>query len=121
MTSLLLAASFLPVSHFGVSSTRIRDRLVERLGEHGYRGMSSLLPIAAFWWLIAAYRAAPTEVVWLSPPLVRAGVLVVVLIAFVILVVGLATPNPTTVGAEKLLERPDVVRGILRVTRNPFL
>jgi uncharacterized membrane protein len=33
----------------------------------------------------------------------------------------LTTPNPTIVGAEHLFDRPDCVRGVLRVTRNPFL
>lgn len=121
MTWLLLAALFLPLSHFGISSTRLRDALVARLGDQGYLGLYSLVTLGAFWWLVAAYRSAPTEILWFTPPAVRAAVFVVVLVAFVILVVGVATPNPTTVGAEKLLERPDVVRGILRITRNPFL
>jgi uncharacterized membrane protein len=38
-----------------------------------------------------------------------------------LIVAGLTTPNPTIVGADKLFARPDIVRGILRVTRNPFL
>jgi uncharacterized membrane protein len=38
-----------------------------------------------------------------------------------LIVAGLTTPNPTIVRAEKLFDRPDIVRGILRVTRNPFL
>lgn len=121
MTSLLLAALFLPVSHFGISSTRLRDLLVAKLGEQGYLGLYSLVTAGAFWWLVAAYRAAPTEPLWVSPPAVRAVVFLMVLVAFLILVVGVATPNPTAVGAEKLFERPDVVRGILRITRNPFL
>jgi len=32
-----------------------------------------------------------------------------------------SVPNPTAVGAEKVLERTDAARGALRITRHPFL
>jgi uncharacterized membrane protein len=38
-----------------------------------------------------------------------------------LIVPGLTTPNPTSVRMESRLERPDVVRGMVRVTRHPFL
>jgi len=44
-----------------------------------------------------------------------------VLLAILLLVAGLSTPNPTIVGRAALFDRADIVRGILRVTRNPFL
>jgi uncharacterized membrane protein len=121
VTSLFLAAVFLPVSHFGISSTRLRDLLVARLGERGYLAAYSLLTAAAFAWLVSAWRGAPFVVLWHAPPALRGVVFAVVLAAFLLLVPGLSTPNPTTVGQAGLLERPDVVRGILRITRNPFL
>ena len=121
VTCLLLAALFLPISHFGISSTRLRDVLVSRIGEQGYLGLYSLVTVAAFWWLIAAYRGAPGHPLWHAPPAVRSVAFVVVLLAFLITVIGVATPNPTTVGAEKLFERAGVVSGILLITRNPFL
>lgn len=36
-------------------------------------------------------------------------------------VVGLTSANPTSVKQEGALARPDVVKGMLRVTRHPFL
>ena len=33
---------------------------------------------------------------------------------------GLTTPNPVIVRSEALFDRQDIVRGILRVSRNPF-
>jgi uncharacterized membrane protein len=121
MLYLVAAAVFLPVSHYGLSSTRLRDVLARRLGERGYLGLYSLVAIAAFVWLVSAYRAAPFEMLWPTPEPLKLAVLPVVLVAFLLVVVGVTTPNPTTVGAETLLGNPDVVRGILRVTRNPFL
>jgi uncharacterized membrane protein len=38
-----------------------------------------------------------------------------------LLVPGLTTPNPTSVRQEGTLDRPDVIRGMLRITRHPFL
>jgi uncharacterized membrane protein len=53
MTMLFLAALFLPLSHFGISSTPLRPILVERLGERPYQGFYSLVSFAALAWLIA--------------------------------------------------------------------
>src|SRR5262249_9012335 len=33
---------------------------------------------------------------------------------------GLTTPNPVIVRSEALFDRPEIVRGVLRITRNPF-
>lgn len=44
-----------------------------------------------------------------------------VLIAFAFIAIGVATPNPTSVGKGSQLTREVQVRGILRVTRHPFL
>ncbi|MBI2963161.1 MAG: hypothetical protein HYY35_05350 [Deltaproteobacteria bacterium] len=121
MTALVLAALFLPLTHFGISSSRLRDALVRRLGEQPYRGLYSLITLGALVWLVRSYRAAPTELLWVAPAAVRGVAVAMVFVAFLLMVLGATTPNPTTIGAERLLERPDVVRGILRVTRNPFL
>jgi uncharacterized membrane protein len=37
------------------------------------------------------------------------------------LVGAFSVPNPTAVGAEKVLQRTDAARGVLRITRHPFL
>ena len=39
----------------------------------------------------------------------------------VLAVPGLLTPNPTSVRQEAALSRPDAVKGVLRITRHPFL
>jgi uncharacterized membrane protein len=121
MTMLFLAALFLPLSHFGISSTALRSVLVERLGERLYQAFYSLVSFAAFAWLIVAYRHAESFTIWIAPDLARLAALPVVLLAFLLVVVGLTTPNPTTVGAEALFDRPNIARGIVRITRNPFL
>jgi uncharacterized membrane protein len=121
VTVLLVAAIFLPLSHFGISSSPLRATLVGRIGERPYQGLYSLVSFAAFALLIVAYRHAEAHLLWVSPALVKLAALPLVLLAFLLVVVGLTTPNPTTLGAEALLDRPNVARGILRITRNPFL
>lgn len=121
MIALAAAAVFLLASHFAIASSRLRDVLVRRLGERGYLASYSLVAVAAFAGLVAAYRRAPLDVLWAAPDGLKLALAPVILLAFVLTVAGLTTPNPTIVGAERLFDRPDCVRGILRVTRNPFL
>jgi uncharacterized membrane protein len=121
MIPLALAALFLPLSHFLISSTPLRALLVRRMGEKRYSGAYSVLTVAAFTWLILAYRRAPAHPLWSAPLWLTLISELTVLLAILLLVAGLSTPNPTIVGRAALFERADIVRGILRVTRNPFL
>jgi uncharacterized membrane protein len=118
---LALAALFLPLSHFGISSTPLRGLLIARVGERGYLGLYSLISTIAFACLIIAYRHADVRPFWLPSPWLQLMALPLVLLAFLLAVIGLTTPNPTAVGADALFDDPDSIRGILRITRNPFL
>ena len=121
MAELALAALFLPVSHFGISSTPLRAWLVRRVGERAYVGLYSLVTIGAFYWLVRSYRLAETELLWIAPSPLRWLAIAVTFVGVVLAVVGVVTPNPTAVGADTLFDQPDVVRGVVRITRNPFL
>lgn len=121
MNNLVLASLFLPLSHFGLSSSRLRELLVHKLGERRYLTLYKLITLAAFGWLLIAYRRAPTHRIWIAPVGVKLAMLPVMLVAFFLVVAGITTPNPIVVGAESLFDQPEIVRGILRVTRNSFL
>jgi len=41
-------------------------------------------------------------------------------VSSVLSVAGLTTPNPVIVRSGALFDHPDIVRGVLRVSRNPF-
>ena len=120
MTNIALASLFLPLSHFLISSTALRTTLVRRLGERYFSVAYSVLAFAAFAWLITAYQHAPTLSLWVAPVWVKVALLPTILAASVSMVAGLTTPNPVIVGSDSLFERPDIVRGVLRITRNPF-
>jgi hypothetical protein len=50
MSNFVLAALFLPLSHFGLSSSRLREFLVGKLGERRYLTLYKLVTVAAFGW-----------------------------------------------------------------------
>jgi uncharacterized membrane protein len=125
MINLVAAAVVFVLMHLLIAGTRLRDALVGVIGERPYMGLFSLASIVVLAWLIFAFGAARNDpaavVVWSSPPALRWVQLVLQFLAFMLVVPGLATPSPTSVAQQNLLERPDVVKGMLRITRHPFL
>ena len=122
MISLIAASVYFLLIHFGVSGTRLRDALIVRLGAAPYRGAFAVASLVGLAWMVYAYRHAPTVPLWGLLLGFRAAAYVLVFIAFLFVVIGLATPSPTRVGMESTLAQgPDVARGIVRITRHPFL
>lgn len=121
MVSLLGAAVFFLGIHLFVAGTGLRDRLVAAIGERPYQGAFSLASIAGLVWLAWAYGEAPYIETWGQLYFLRHLASLVMLIAFLFAVMGLTTPNPTAVGGESLLDSEEPAKGIVRVTRHPFL
>jgi uncharacterized membrane protein len=118
---LLAAALVWFLLHAAIAGTAVRFALVARFGEKAYRGGFSLASIAALWWLVVEYRQAPFIPLWVTPrPLYFLPILIVP-IALVFLVGAFTVPSPTSVGGEKVLAKEDPARGLLRITRHPFL
>lgn len=124
MIQLWLAAVAFVGLHIGVSGTRLRDALIRRLGEGAYMGLFSLASVATLVWLVLAFTGArlkPGDLeLWGAEPL-RHLSLALVFVAYLLFVPGLLTPNPTSVKQEGLLDRPEPARGVVRITRHPFL
>ena len=125
MVNLLAAALFFVLLHLLVSGTRVRDALTGRIGQGPYMGLFSLASIGGLAWLGFAFahsRAEPwNSAYWNLTPVTRHIQLGLQLLAMLLIVPGLTTPNPTSVRQEGALDRPDVVKGMLRITRHPFL
>ncbi len=119
MLSLILAVLFFGGIHLGLAGTRLRDRATAALGERGYRAAFSIASAGGLVWLIIAYNRAPYVATWGNPEWWKPIAVVLMLPAFLLVVIGLTTPNPTSVAQESRLARPP--DGILRVTRHPFL
>jgi len=107
--------------HAFVAGSELRWWLVQRLGQRGFSALFSLLSLGTLLFLIDAYRKAPFYPLWFSPRIIHWLPLAVMPFALVLLVGAFSVPNPTAVGAEKVLERTDAARGVLRITRHPFL
>ena len=119
MTSLALAALAFALIHLGVSGTRLRDRLVSAIGLRAYMVVFSVASVATIVWLVNAYKAAPYIPTWGQLEWWKPAAIALMLPAFLLVVIGLTTPNPTSVAQEGLAAEPP--RGIVRITRHPFL
>jgi uncharacterized membrane protein len=119
MLSLLLAALFFAGIHLGIAGTTLRDRAGAMLGAGGYQGVFSLFSVLGLVWLIAAYGRAPYIASWGLLEWWKPLAILLMLPAVLLVVIGLATPNPTSLGQEGRLAQP--AQGIVRVTRHPFL
>jgi len=112
--ALFLAAHSLP------SLPGLRARLVARLGERRYLLAHSLVALGSLIWLVAETLAAPRLDLWGHPLWARwVPVLVMPLVCF-LLVAGLSTPNPFSLGIGGKGYRPDRP-GIVGLTRHPIL
>ncbi len=119
MISLILSALAFIGIHIGVSGSTLRDRAVAAIGLRGYMVAFSLASVAAIAWLVASYNTAPYVESWGQLEWWKPFQIVLMLPAFLLVVIGLATPNPTSVAQEGLVSQAP--RGIVRVTRHPFL
>jgi uncharacterized membrane protein len=120
MLSLILGTLFFVGIHVFISGTQLRDTLVARLGENGYRILFSLLSLGGIVWMCTAYNNAPYEPLWGRIEGLIPVTIVLVFLGFLIGVPGLLMRSPTAVGGEAQTG-PLKAEGILRVTRHPFL
>lgn len=120
MPDLIAACAYFLLIHFAVSGTRLRDTLIGKLGERPYRGLFSIASFIGIGWMIYAFSHAPLVPTWGLVLGFRPAAYVLVFIAFLFVVIGILTPNPTQVGMESRLD-PEKVRGMVRITRHPFL
>jgi uncharacterized membrane protein len=118
MLSLVIAALLFAGIHLGIAGTTLRDRIMAAIGR-AYFGLFALASIACLLWLIAAYNGADYIPTWGNPEWWKPVAIVLMLLAFLLVVIGLTTPNPTSIAQEGFVDRPP--QGIVRVTRHPFL
>lgn len=118
----LFAATVLFVGgHFVLSSLPVRMALVGKLGETRFLVAYSALMLVVFIWMVLAFIDTPAAAVWAPPPSFAWLPAIGMPVALFLIVSGLTTPNPTLAGTR--LDDPgrDLTRGIMRVTRHPFL
>jgi uncharacterized membrane protein len=117
--SLVLAALFFAGIHLGIAGTPIRDRAIGILGKNGYMASFAVASVIGLGWLVAAYNRAPYLVTWGMLEWWKPIAIILMLPAALLVVIGLTTPNPTSVAQEGRVGQPP--QGIVRITRHPFL
>ncbi len=129
MNSFAWALTGFVLIHVGLSATGLRTALVGRIGEGPYRAVFSLLSLALIVALVSGFgamRADPfdplNEVMWLPPTWLRGPAQLLAFVGIWLAITGVMTPGPTLAGYEKrALAQAEPARGVLRITRHPFL
>ena len=125
MWIMVMGGALFLATHLGISSTSLRSKLTDRLGQRGYLGLYSLLAIATLGYLIWLYNFVPRfDYFWALDPKLYWAPKILMPIAFVFLLGGFMVRNHTAVGLENTLKDPEqkdrLVRGLTRITRHPF-
>lgn len=121
MLSLSLAVIFFIGIHLFISGTNLRQVLIKRTGEKSYLLLFSIFSFIGLIWMITAYRGTPYIELWGQITSGRWLSSLLIFIAFLFIVIGMLSRNPTAIGGESLLSKPDAAKGIFRITRHPFL
>ena len=116
IAALALAVGLFVAAHLVLSHPPLRRRIVRVLGEQGFRAAYSVLSLALLTWVAFAYRDAPIVDLWIPPiGLVHLSLLIMPL-ACILVVAGLATPNPASLYGERAEVAARGPVGILKVT-----
>jgi uncharacterized membrane protein len=109
------------VTHIGLSSRRIRARLVDTIGANGHQGLYALVALGIFVplvWVYFANKHAGTSL-WEIPrsPVFLWAIYAGMAVAFVMLTAAVVRPSPAS-----LAPGGDTTpRGIYRITRHPLV
>lgn len=125
---LALASVYLLGTHFTLPRAAIRGRIVAKIGEGPYMGLFTLNTVVAYTWLVVAFNGAPGgPVFWSWGETGRQITFFAMPLCLLMLVGAFSVRDPMT--AKPPADAPDgaavdvegMTRGILRLTRNPFL
>src|SRR5215469_8906453 len=97
----------------------MRNRVIGILGKNGYMAAFAVASVIGLGWLVLAYNRAPYLVTWGMLEWWKPIAIILMPPAALLVVIGLTTPNPTSVAQEGRLGQPP--QGIVRITRHPFL
>jgi uncharacterized membrane protein len=128
MDSFTAALAAFVLLHIGVSATGLRGRIVSRIGEGAYRTVFSVASLGLLAWLIQSYGAMRrdlfdplNDVLWAPGNVARWIGEGIAFVGVAFAIAGVLSPGPTYAGFESTLKREAPAKGLLRVTRHPFL
>lgn len=117
---LAAALAVFMLSHLIPGLPPLRRAAMRVLGRPGYFFGYGILSLAILAWVVAAYAAAPYVEVWPPSPVRALVPLLAMPFATVLVVAGMTTPNPFSLGPGGRGYDP-ARPGILRLTRHPVL
>jgi uncharacterized membrane protein len=125
MLMLMLAGLAFLAIHLLISGTRFRDRITGVVGEGPYLGLFALASLATIVWFVISYNAAAASpenrMLYDFGRGVRDLGIPLIAIAFLLGVQGLLISNPTSVRYGAAEPKEATIKGVLRITRHPFL
>ena len=120
---LILVGSVFLLTHLGVSSTKVRDHIVDMIGEKVYLLIYSLVALVFLVYFIWIYLETPRyDYLWMPNPDLYWLAKLNMPLACVLLVGAFMVRNPSNVG-EVLSDGDDVsklVTGVVCITRHPI-
>jgi uncharacterized membrane protein len=116
----LLLAAFV-VSHIALATPPIRDGLVARLGENGFRIGYSVLSLALLIGAVRAYKPLPEAPLWEAGTGAFHASSLVMLLASILFVGSLTPRNKALAGVPASVSGSDGPVGVLRWTRHPMM
>jgi len=114
---LILLSVLFVVTHIGMSSDPYRKRMVDKLGEWGFKIVYSLVSFATLGGAIVIYAGHKNlgPVLWKTSVWAYPLVYLIMLIGFLLFFLSLVTPSPTG-----MMPAKNEARGVLRITRHPM-
>ncbi len=112
----ILSAAFV-LTHIGLSARSVRDKLVGKLGEWGFRGFYSVIAILTLVGAILVF-GGNTDMgprLWEVPMYLKVIPALLMLLAFPLVIFGVLQPGPTGI-----MPGSSDVRGIKRISRHPM-
>lgn len=124
MDKLVIACLAFSLIHLFVAGSSVRHLIIAIAGRTTYFGLFSIASLGSLSWMILSFnKAIEGEAIplWNSYPAGHWVALVFMAPALILVIVGLLTKSPTAMMQEKLLLQGDAAKGVLRITRHPFL
>lgn len=121
MTHLAIASIVFVILHI-LPSLKVREWLIDRIGDPAYMGLFSLASVLGMAWMIIAYQNAPAgDPLWITGSAARWATVVAMLFAFILAVCGTTTRNPAdTLGKDAATENGQWT-GVYAITRFPVM
>ena len=99
---LFLAMATFVIGHFVLASLPVRQVLIDKIGNNGFRGLFSVFALVTLIWAVRCYVAAPYEELWMQTEVLRSIPAAIMPIACIFAIAGVSTRTVTSVGGETM-------------------